>query len=69
MDSLKLRHDRDQLMALLGVMDVIDVYEGDYISDRTGKEAILVLKRTLGLIESPNPLTGGNAHLVRGPSS
>lgn len=64
-DSLKQESDFQQLVALAGNFDVVDVFESDFISDETGETAVVMVKETLGLIRRQSPLTAGTVQLVR----
>jgi hypothetical protein len=63
----KQAYDRVQAIGLLGRFDAIDVYEQDFLGDITGQTAIRLLKRTLSLIKSENPILAGTVRLVRNP--
>ncbi len=65
--SLKQEYDNRQLLALLGYFDTIDVYEGDFLADRTGGAAIQMVRRVLGLEQTTSPLRAGTTYLVRNP--
>lgn len=64
-DASHQAHDRIQAIQLAGRFDVVDVPSSAYIADDTGRTAILLLKQSLGLVRSPDPITGANALLVR----
>lgn len=64
-DAFKQASDMQQLIALYGKFDVVDVYEGDFIGDLTGQAAIIQVKKAIGLIKTQNPITSGGVVLVR----
>lgn len=65
--SFKQAYDTAQLLRELGAFNVVDVYEQDFLSDATGAAAIIMVKQTLGLIATQNPLTGRTIQLTRNP--
>lgn len=65
--SLKQQYDLAQLKRELGVFDVVDIYEQDFLEDTTGQAAIVLLKQTLGLIPTGNPLDSSTIRVIRNP--
>lgn len=57
--------DLDLKVGLSHVLRVADVYEQDFIGDRSGQAAIILVKRAMAGIEAINPITGGTARRVR----
>lgn len=56
----KQGYDVNQRVALEQAgWNVVDVYEEQYIHDRSGQTAIILLKRVLANQEAPNPITTG----------
>lgn len=63
-DARKQAADALQRAQLSKTMTVIDLYDDDILGDPSGAKCIVTLKRALGMIESLNPITAGNA--IRG---
>lgn len=53
--------DEMQKLALEGAVDVVDVYDYDFINDPSGEAAVRVVKLAIGQMERPNPLLTGVA--------
>lgn len=53
--------DEMQKLALEGAVDVVDVYDYDFINDPSGEAAIRVVKLAIGQMERPNPILAGVA--------
>lgn len=64
-DANQQFHDRTQLANLSRQFDVRDVYSEDFIGDRTGQAAIVVVKEVLGLIRRSDPLASHSAMFLR----
>lgn len=66
--------DAIQLTNLLGMnagankIDVVDIYETDFLGDITGQAAVILCKETLGLIRRTDPLAAGVARIERNPT-
>jgi hypothetical protein len=53
--------DEMQKLALEGAVDIVDVYDYDFLNDPTGEAAVRVVKLAIGRMERPNPLLTGVA--------
>lgn len=53
--------DEMQKLALEGAVDVVDVYDYDFLNDPSGEAAVRVVKLAIGQMERPNPLMTGVA--------
>ena len=63
--SEKQAYDAIQDAHLSQSFEVVDVYSQDYIGDPSGEAAVILVKETLGLGRRQNPLSAGNALLIR----
>lgn len=54
-------YDRLQLLSLSGYLDVMDIYDTDFLNDKTGQAVIVVVKNAIGLLKHPDPLIAGTA--------
>lgn len=53
--------DQMQKETLSAGMDVVDLYDFDFVNDPTGQAVIIATKNALGMIERPNPILLGTA--------
>lgn len=60
-DIQKQTYDRLQKIFQSNYNDVVDLYDVDFVNDKTGQAVIIVVKNALGLIQRPDPIVAGNA--------
>lgn len=67
--------DTVQLRNLMGMaaghmtVEVVDIYDVNFLSDTSGQSAIVLLKESLGLIRRVDPIVAGVARVVRNPAA
>jgi hypothetical protein len=64
-DAAKQATDRILLARLAGRFRVVDIYEQDFIGDRSGQAAVIEVKRALFGGQTSNPLRSGQARRIR----
>lgn len=65
-DSATKAYDRMQVTNLGKETEVVDLYEQDFIGDRTGTACILALKNIVSGMHEADPTVGGTARRGRG---
>lgn len=60
-DNRKQIYDRMQSANLSGAFDVVDIYEQDYLNDKTGQSIVLLMKDAIGLLRRRDPILTGTA--------
>lgn len=59
--SQKHAYDTIQRERLLDSMDVVEIYDQDFLWDETGQAIIVLMKQGIGLLENQNPVVAGTA--------
>ena len=60
-------YDLMQTAALAAEMEIVDVFDYDLLRDKDGSGAVIAMKRAVGLLQRPDPLSAGTAERVGRP--